>query len=74
MFHGLLKKREKYPDLFAAYHQVIQDQFKVGIVETAPQISNKPEQYIPHKPVVREKAESVLCMTHQPRKIQIHHL
>ena len=57
-FQNLLKRLEKYPELFATYHQVIQDQLKKGILETAPQISNKPEHYIPHKPIVQEKAES----------------
>ena len=41
-FENLLKGLEKHPELFATYHQIIHDQFKEGIVETAPQISNKP--------------------------------
>ena len=57
-FQNLLKRLEKHPELFATYHQIIQDQFKERIVETASQISSKPEQYIPHKPVVQTKAES----------------
>ena len=55
-FQNLLERLEKHPELFATYHQIIQDQLKEGIVETAPQISNKPEHYIQHKPVVLEKA------------------
>ena len=57
-FQNLLKRIEKHPKLFATSHQIFQDQRKEGIEETAPQISNKPEHYVPHKSVVREKAES----------------
>ena len=56
-FQNLLKRLEKHPELFATYHQINQDQLKEGIVETVPKISNKPEHYISHRPVVREKAE-----------------
>ena len=35
-FQNLLKRFEKHPELFATYHQIIQDQLKEGIVETAP--------------------------------------
>ena len=58
-FQHLLKRLEKHPQLFATYHQIIQDQLKEGIVETAPQTSNKPEHYVQQKPVVREKAQSM---------------
>ena len=44
-FQNLLKRLEKHPELFATYHQIIQDQLKEGIVETAPQISNKPVRH-----------------------------
>ena len=57
-FQNLIKRLQKQPDLLAAYHAIIQEQLNEGIVERAPEIAIKPEHYIPHKPVVREKAES----------------
>ena len=57
-FKNLVKRLQKQPDLFAAYHAIIQEQLNEGIVERAPEIASTPEHYIPHKPVVREKAES----------------
>ena len=55
---SLLKKLQKEPNLLAQYDEVIQDQLAKGIVE---RVSSDPvgrEFYIPHKPVVREAAES----------------
>ena len=53
-FQNPIKGLQKQPDLFAAYHAIIQEQLN----ERAPEIAIKPEHYIPHKTVVREKAES----------------
>ena len=55
---SLLKKLQKEPNILAQYDEVIQDQLAKGIVE---RVSSDPvgrEFYIPHKPVVREAAES----------------
>lgn len=55
---SLIKKLQKEPNLLAQYDEVIQDQLAKGIVE---KVSSDPvgrEFYIPHKPVIRESAES----------------
>jgi hypothetical protein len=58
-FQSLLKRLDKQPALLETYHQIIEDQVEKGIVEIAPTEPNeKHEHYIPHKPVVREQAES----------------
>ncbi len=58
-FQSLLKRLEKQPALLETYHQIIEDQVEQGIVEIAPtKPEEKHEHYIPHKPVVREQAES----------------
>ena len=58
-FQSLLKRLDKQPALLETYHQIIEDQVEQGIVEIAPTEPNeKQEHYIPHKPVVREQAES----------------
>jgi hypothetical protein len=58
-FQSLLKRLDKQPALLETYHQIIEDQVEQGIVEIAPTEPNeKHEHYIPHKPVVREQAES----------------
>ena len=55
-----MKKLEKQPDLMTKYNGIIQDQIDQGIVEKvkSPTDSAKKEFFIPHKPVVRETAES----------------
>ena len=40
------------------YDQIIQDQIQENIVESAPEQPNGREFYIPHKPVIRENADS----------------
>ena len=57
-FNSLMRHLEKQPELLQAYHTIIQDQLKEGIVEVAPEKPQGPEHYIPHKPVVRENAQS----------------
>ena len=55
---NLTKKLQRDPDLLAQYDQIIQDQLETGIVE---RVTSEPvgrEFYIPHKPVIRESAES----------------
>ena len=55
---SLLDRLQKKPNLLDQYDGVIQDQLAKGIVE---RVSSDPvwrESYIPHKPVVRESAES----------------
>ena len=55
---SLIKKLQKEPNLLAQYDEVIQDQLAKEILE---KVSSDPvggEFYIPHKPVIREAAES----------------
>ena len=55
---SLLKRLEKQPDLFNTYDEIIQDQLREGIVETVPDQASNHEHYIPHKPVIRQNAET----------------
>ena len=54
---SLTRKLERL-DLVEKYDQVIKDQLQQGIVERADECPTGREFYIPHKPVVRESAES----------------
>ena len=54
---SLARKLEKSGYL-ERYNEVIKDQLEKGIVERAEEIPKGREFYIPHKPVVRESAES----------------
>ena len=54
---SLARKLEK-SGLLERYNDVIKDQLEQGIVERADEIPKGREFYIPHKPVVRESAES----------------
>ena len=56
--NSLVKRLQKDPDLFEKYDEIIKDQLAKGIAEKAPSEANGKEFYIPHKPVVRESAES----------------
>ena len=62
---NLIVKLQKSPDLLEIYYSIISNQLKEGIVERVekniPQ--NIPEFYLPHKPVVRENAESTKVHT-----------
>lgn len=53
-----LNKLNRNPETLQQYHQKIDDQLKKGIVEVAPNEVEGPEFYLPHKPVIRETAES----------------
>ena len=53
-----LNKRLQQQGLPEDCEQIIREQLKKGIIEPAPQEPNDNEFYIPHKPVVRETAES----------------
>lgn len=58
---SLVKKLQSQPDLLKKYDDIIQDQLDQGIVERVPASNlpnNEKEFYIPHKPVIRETAES----------------
>ena len=57
-FNSLMKKLEKQPDTLEAYHEIIANQLKEGIVEKAPEQPTGTEHYIPHKGVLRENAET----------------
>ena len=54
---SLARKLER-SDILERYDQVIKDQLEQGIVERAEEIPKGREFYLPHKPVVRESAES----------------
>ncbi|XP_068739951.1 uncharacterized protein [Montipora capricornis] len=55
---NLVKKLEKQPGMLEKYDEIIRDQLAQGIVESAEGEPEGKEFYIPHKPVVRETAES----------------
>ena len=55
---NLVKKLGKQPDLLANYDAIIKDQLSRGIVERVNKEPKGKEFYIPHKPVLRETAES----------------
>lgn len=55
---NLVKKLERQPNMLEKYDNIIQDQLTQGIVEKVGDSANEREFYIPHKPVVRERAES----------------
>ena len=55
---NLLSKLKRNPKLFVEYDSKIKEQLAVGIVEHAANNPDKSELYIPHKPVLREAAES----------------
>eukprot|EP00794_Sanderia_malayensis_P008645 gene8645-biopygen6924 len=56
--NSLLRRLDKNPELFKAYDEIINNQLKEGIIEVAEEKVQGKEHYIPHKPVIREKAES----------------
>jgi hypothetical protein len=56
--NNLVKRLEKQPGMLEKYDDVIQDQLSQGIVEKVTEKADGREFYIPHKPVVRESAES----------------
>ena len=55
---NLVKKLQREPDLLAQCDEVIQDQLAKGIVVKVTSDPIGREFYIPHKPVIRETAES----------------
>ena len=50
--------RLKRDGVVSTYDAIIADQLKEGIIERAPKVPRGREFYFPHKPVVREGAES----------------
>eukprot|EP00794_Sanderia_malayensis_P007573 gene7573-biopygen6100 len=57
--NNLTRRLQREPDLFQKYDEIIQDQLDQGIVErVSKEEGNGKEYYIPHKPVIRETAES----------------
>ena len=52
-----MRKLER-SDLLKRYDKVIKDQLEPGIVERASEVPQGREFCIPHKPVVKESAES----------------
>jgi hypothetical protein len=58
-FQSLFNQLDKQPELLETYHSIIENQLDEGVVEVAPEKAERSrEHYIPHKPVVREHAES----------------
>ena len=55
---SLVKKLQREPNILVRYDEVIQDQLANGIVERVTSEPVRREFYIPHKPVIRESAES----------------
>eukprot|EP00794_Sanderia_malayensis_P005856 gene5856-biopygen4856 len=55
---NLVRRLQREPALLERYDEIIQDQLQQGIVERVTEESAGKEFYIPHKPVVRENAES----------------
>ena len=55
---SLVKRLTHKPELLEEYDNIIQDQLKQGIIDKTAQEPGEKKFYIPHKPVVREAAES----------------
>lgn len=55
--NSLVRKLER-TELYNAYDQIIRDQLEEGIVESAPTKAENQEFYLPHRAVVRDKAET----------------
>ena len=55
---GLMRKLEREPDLLEKYNNIIQEQIAEGIVEPVTDPAEGMEFYLPHRPVIREDAES----------------
>ena len=54
----LVQKLEKDPELFSAYDKIMKDQESEGIIEEVNCEGHGKVFYLPHKPVIRENAES----------------
>ena len=57
---SLLKRLEQNPEIFKAYDQVIRDQLVNNVIEKVSenQSENPKEFFLPHRPVIRQNAES----------------
>ena len=60
LLKSLLKRLEQNPETFKAYDQVIRDQLLNNMIENASenQCENPKEFFLPHRPVIRQNAES----------------
>ena len=56
--NSLTKRLEKNPELLEKYNNIIKEQLEDGVVERVTESAQAKEFYLPHKPVVRESAES----------------
>ena len=56
--NDLVTKLKKRSNMLKKYDDVIKDQFSQGIVERTTEKADGREFYLPHKPVIRESAES----------------
>ena len=54
----LFQKLEKDQELFSAYNKIMKDQESEGIIEEVNCKGNGKVFYLPHKPVIRQNAES----------------
>ena len=55
---NLVKRLKRQPMLLEKYDEIIQEQLAEGIIEKVTDEPKGKEFYIPHKPVIRESAES----------------
>ena len=57
---SLIKRLEQNPELFESYNQIIKDQLAINVIEKVPESEsdNPKEFFMPHRPVIREDAES----------------
>ena len=56
--NGLTKRLDKNPELLERYDNIIKEELEDGVVERVTQSAHGKEFYLPHKPVVRQSAES----------------
>ena len=56
--NNLTKRLEKQPEVLEKYNNVIKEQLDEGIVERVTKKAEGKEFYLPHKPVIKESAES----------------
>ena len=55
---SLVRRLKQNPQLLDQYDEIIQEQLEQQIIEEVKEEPKGPEFYIPHKPVIRETAES----------------
>ena len=56
--NSLTKRLERNPKLLQRYDDIIKEQLRGGVVERVTESAKGKQFYLPHKPVVRQSAES----------------